>query len=158
MNVRLGNLVSCSFKCCSCFSSIHSLTHAPLNTLQHRRPNHCIIKDNQCNFAAFDFSSDVWVWICSCSKSSVSSSHALNSIEFGQFCHLRRGFGCPIVNLFCLSILGLEQGFVINVDLTPSCGCCCSPAFTSASPKLTCNNFSPQVKTLLNPFVLDLPS
>ena len=39
MNVRLGNLVSCSFSAAAPNSSIQPLTH-----LQLRRPNHCIIK------------------------------------------------------------------------------------------------------------------
>ena len=137
---------------CSCSSSILPLTHPPLNRSQLR---HSLIiaslKTLNAISETFNLSSNVWVWVCSCPVSSVSSSHALNSIEFGQFCHLRRGFGCPIVNLFLfLAILDFGQGFVINVHFgsTPS-DVLGSPAFTSASPKLTCNNFSPQVKTHL---------
>ena len=42
MNVRLGNLVSCSFSAAAPNSSIQPLTH--LIPRQLRRPNHCIIK------------------------------------------------------------------------------------------------------------------
>ena len=116
--------------------------------------NHCIIKDNQCNFEQFDFVSDVWVR--SCPASSVSLSHALDSIEFGQFCHSRRGFGYPPLLSICFVCnLDFKQGFLNKCSLSihllllpPQQWCFGLPSFYgSASPKLTCNNFLPQVKT-----------
>ena len=79
--------------------------------------NHCIIKDNQCNFEQFDFVSDVWVR--SCPASSVSLSHALDSIEFGQFCHSRRGFGYPPLLSICFVCnLDFKQGFLNKCSLS----------------------------------------